>query len=764
MSVWSHFAVLGLGLLIKPVLALFLFLTILHHTLLSRFGFYLRLNLLPHLLRPTVYLRSAAKSGVPIWRPFLLFLAGLSILIFFPNGPIWIGLACFAFGFFHSPRNHFLFLLFQDLFSKKKEAKGKSKFTFPSEEARFIHPDYPLLRSTTKFLGEKRFSIRIDPDEKPHIVFCFLESFRFKSLRHAPHFRELSSQGIFFPRFYANSPYTERALVSSLFGIPYSQTRSCLLRGYEDLPLIGLPKLFKDIGYRTAMIRGAKMENIDFANAHGFETVLDRSFFLKEDPGASCTSWGVHDEAVFRTSANWLAGQKKSAFLTLISLSSHYPWMVPSGWTPPPDVRGDCFHESYAYTDEMLGNWIKQLSKLNLLERSILFIFGDHGQGLGEHGPHYITRDSFYEEWLRVPLLIYAPGRVEKPMVIDEPCSQIDLLPTVLDLFGSKAPHHSLGTSLLRKKKRFLFFSVSWIQEGLAGGLGRWKAIISKGKEELYDLEADPEEQCNLAEVYPKRTKRFKRILEERSASIQELYRKKAFAMPGEELHFSPPKQIDDRTLAEQLSKRKELFSLDLSNCMRISGEEIGFSNLRKLDLSGCLNINFSLLGSRHPKLLMLNLSYCPFLTDGALDELLGQCRDLETLLLKGNELKRIGAKPLQSLSELNLQECLSLDASWIDWISALPSLDRLNVSCFGWSDSDFCRLKGGSWSFLALNHCQHIKIESVVGLLERCRHLRSLFLRDCPISEEELRGALRGNAIERIYFYGEKKSFILSV
>jgi len=46
------------------------------------------------------------------------------------------------------------------------------------ENFRRVSPNYPLLKYTDGFYGEKQFEIRIATEERPHVVFLFLESFR----------------------------------------------------------------------------------------------------------------------------------------------------------------------------------------------------------------------------------------------------------------------------------------------------------------------------------------------------------------------------------------------------------------------------------------------------------------------------------------------------------------------------------------------------------------------------------------------------------
>lgn len=85
------------------------------------------------------------------------------------------------------------------------------------------------------FSGPKQFEVAIDPDEKPHIVFLFLESFAAQAVNSdqdaAPHFKRLSKEGILFSQFYSNGTLTYRALISGLFGMPPANT-ACGLAPY----------------------------------------------------------------------------------------------------------------------------------------------------------------------------------------------------------------------------------------------------------------------------------------------------------------------------------------------------------------------------------------------------------------------------------------------------------------------------------------------------------------------------------------------------
>ena len=56
------------------------------------------------------------------------------------------------------------------------------------------------------------------------------------------------------------------------------------------------------------------------------------------------------------------------------------------------------FLQTFRYSDEALGSFVKQLRKDNLSENVILFILADHGQPMGEHDQNFMGQKSLYEE------------------------------------------------------------------------------------------------------------------------------------------------------------------------------------------------------------------------------------------------------------------------------------------------------------------------------------------------------------------------------
>jgi hypothetical protein len=105
------------------------------------------------------------------------------------------------------------------------------------------------------------------------------------------------------------------------------------------------------------------------------------------------------------------------------------------------------------HLDSQLGKLVAYLKDTGLLDSTIVVITGDHGEEFMEAGRWGHTSD--FTDWqTRVPMVLWVPG--EKPRVIDDMTSHLDLPATVLKRLGvTNSPEdYSLGFDMLGDKKR----------------------------------------------------------------------------------------------------------------------------------------------------------------------------------------------------------------------------------------------------------------------------------------------------------------------
>jgi len=244
---------------------------------------------------------------------------------------------------------------------------------------------------------------------------------------------------------------------------------------------------------------------------------LNPGFTVYDDEMPNADPSQPSGEAAQRTAADtvdravrWLDGQSGKPFLLWVHLyDPHLPY------SPPPPFREKYADRPYdgevAYADQELGRLFDKITKKSPPENTIFAVLSDHGESFSEHG-EYAHGVFLYDTTLRIPFLLAGPG-VPPGFRVKHQARTIDLLPTLLDLLGGKAPQDVQGVSLTPtfrgrevatysySETLFPKLNLGWA-ELRAVRTGRWKYIRAP-KPELYDLLQDPGETTNVADRYP---------------------------------------------------------------------------------------------------------------------------------------------------------------------------------------------------------------------------------------------------------------------
>ncbi|HBH82208.1 MAG TPA: sulfatase [Bacteroidales bacterium] len=96
-------------------------------------------------------------------------------------------------------------------------------------------------------------------------------------------------------------------------------------------------------------------------------------------------------------------------------------------------------YDNIARLDSVVGVLLSELEREGELENTVIFFWGDHGDGL-PRGKRWL-----YDSGLRIPLIIKFPGNQKRGTVDKRLISSIDLGPTVLSLAGVPVPAHMQG-------------------------------------------------------------------------------------------------------------------------------------------------------------------------------------------------------------------------------------------------------------------------------------------------------------------------------
>ncbi len=190
-----------------------------------------------------------------------------------------------------------------------------------------------------------------------------------------------------------------------------------------------------------------------------------------------------------------------------------YPWYGVTKAQADDSKRA--YYASVTFLDANVGRLLDALDEAGQTENTIVVFWSDHGYHLGEKG--MFKKTSLYERSAKAPMAIAVPGVTDRGEGAGGTCTRpvefVDLYPTLADLAGlsDEAPERLEGVSLVPLLKdpaanwdRPAFTQTS--RNKKFGGMGysvrtqRWRLTRwGDGSAELYDHDADPEENANLA-------------------------------------------------------------------------------------------------------------------------------------------------------------------------------------------------------------------------------------------------------------------------
>ena len=168
------------------------------------------------------------------------------------------------------------------------------------------------------------------------------------------------------------------------------------------------------------------------------------------------------------------------------------------------------YYGSVSYIDQRFNDLMQALQESGFADNTVTIVTGDHGDMLGERGLWF--KMNWFENSARIPMIVHAPKRF-KPRRVAAAVSQVDILPTLLDLAtDGKLPHEAMSVTDGRSLVPHLTGNEGHdevIGEYMGEGASAPGIMIRRGKykfihcptdpDQLYDLSADPLEVNNLA-------------------------------------------------------------------------------------------------------------------------------------------------------------------------------------------------------------------------------------------------------------------------
>jgi len=313
--------------------------------------------------------------------------------------------------------------------------------------------------------------LRFVRGDRPSVLLIIWESFTARAVESlggvagaTPEFDSLAAHGLFFRRMYAAGDRTEKGLAAILAGAPTIPNGSILTIPSKSRTLPMLSRTLDSSGYATAFYYGGELgfANIkSFVLEGGFDRIVGKDAF----PRSTWTSkWGAHDEVVAERLFSDLAASPRPFFYTWLTQSSHEPFDVPG----PVRVAGQDgesrFLNSLAYTDHVLGEFLRRARRASWWAETLVVIVADHSKKLER-----TDREAPYKSagsWYHIPML-WTGGALERGGAVDLLASQTDLAPTLLGQLGLQGgERYRFGRNLFAKAPP------PWVYYGFDDGFG----------------------------------------------------------------------------------------------------------------------------------------------------------------------------------------------------------------------------------------------------------------------------------------------------
>ncbi|KHJ39429.1 arylsulfatase [Pedobacter glucosidilyticus] len=396
---------------------------------------------------------------------------------------------------------------------------------------------------------------------KPNIIFILTDDQGYgdigahgNSLLKTPFLDQLYSESTCFTNFHSGTTCapTRAGLLSGNYSNKVGAWHTIKGREMLSKDYITLTDVLKEKGYKTGIFGKWHLgDSYPFRpQDRGFQEVLilggggigqtpdywgndhfDDTYFHNGKPKKF---EGYCTDVWFENALKFINNSKDSPFFCYLPLNApHSPYQVDPKYSSPykdnKNIPSPNFYGMIANIDENIGKLRMELKRLGIEKNTILIFMTDNGASGGavvDKDEHLISgynagmrgvKGSPYEGGHRVPFYINWPnGGIDKHHKINNLTSYVDFMPTILEFAGISKKIQSDGQSLVPLINNE---AVIWKERTIVVDTQReeyliknkdacvmndkWRLIISKNQNSLYNIEEDPSQLTDLGLKYP---------------------------------------------------------------------------------------------------------------------------------------------------------------------------------------------------------------------------------------------------------------------
>jgi phosphoglycerol transferase MdoB-like AlkP superfamily enzyme len=260
-----------------------------------------------------------------------------------------------------------------------------------------------------------------------------------------------------FPNFFSSFPGSVNARFATLAGL--YPVRDYEAFTFHRVDVKSIFEILHEHGYVPSVFDSHSLDYTgfrDFLRGRGIDVMFDADTM----PGRGdepLVSWGVREGVTLKAIQSQIrqyAANRQKFFLSYFPVAPHNPFDgTPREFRKFPVAKKDDYVPQYKnellYLDWVIASIVDELKNSGQLDNTLVVITDDHGEMLGENGGPIGHGWVVTPELANIPLIIMDPDNPGYH-VNDTIGSQIDLLPTILDLLGIPPPEDQLyqGASL----------------------------------------------------------------------------------------------------------------------------------------------------------------------------------------------------------------------------------------------------------------------------------------------------------------------------
>jgi len=335
-----------------------------------------------------------------------------------------------------------------------------------------------------------------------------------------PHLSALARSALVFDSAYAVYPESIKGLFSVLCSTYPAFDVSAERSAHAPCP--SLASILHRAGYAAGLFHSGRFAYLGMdaiVGGRGFDRLEDAG----DIGGRRESSFGVDEPATIARIFDWLDAlpARQPFFVTYLPIAGHHPYDTPEPGPFPERGEIDRYRNALHYADAALGSLVRGLEARGRLADTIWIVYGDHGEAFGQHDGNVGHTFQLYDENVRVPLVIAAPGLIRSQRRVGRVVSLIDVAATAIDLLGAGSRTVAQGRSMLDPDARMALFFADYARgmTGLRDGPVKFIYEIDADRARLFDVSRDPDERVNIVGARGSQARGYQQLLRSWSAA-----------------------------------------------------------------------------------------------------------------------------------------------------------------------------------------------------------------------------------------------------